>query len=96
MLTYNEAKAIGVNACIDMLGRDYVEKHRDNASAAYGDREDHVYCFVGVSDQPTPQMPDELRLTSHDAFPYVARCNVFYKTGEKQFLDCVLPQRSAG
>lgn len=93
MLTYEEARKIGVNACIDRLGRDFVTKHRDNASSAYGDRIDHVFCFVGVSDQPEVPMTDGLRLTSeNDKFPYIARCNVAYDTGAISFLECVLPQ----
>ena len=93
MLTYEDAKKIGVNACIDRLGRDFVTKHRDNASSAFGDRIDHAYCFVGVSDQPEEPMTDGLWLTSeNDKFPYVARCNVAYDTGAITFLECVLPQ----
>ena len=94
MLTYDEAKKIGIDACIDRLGRDFVKKNRDNASSAFGDREDHAYCFVGVSDQPETPMSEGLRLTSeNDRFPYVARCNVAYSNGTVTFLDCVLPQR---
>ncbi len=92
MLTYDEARKIGINACIDRLGRDFVSKHRDNASSAFGDRIDHAYCFVGVSDQPETQMTDGLRLTSeNDRFPYVARCKVAYDTGKITFLECILP-----
>ena len=94
MLTYEEARKIGINACIDHLGRDFVTKHRDNASSAFGDRVDHAYCFVGVSDQPEAPMTDGLRLTSgDDKFPYIARCNVAYDTGAITFLDCILPNR---
>ena len=94
MLTYDEAKKIGINACIDHLGRDFVTRYRDNASSAYGDRTDHAYCFVGVSDQPEANMADGLRLTSMEAFPYIARCNVYYETGDVTFLDCVLPDQN--
>ena len=35
MLTYESARKIGVEACIDKLGRAFVEKHRDTSSSAY-------------------------------------------------------------
>ena len=46
MLTYEKAKEIGREACIDRLGRDFVMRYRDTSSSAYSDREDHAYCFV--------------------------------------------------
>ena len=94
MLTYEEARKIGVNACIDRLGRDFVTRHRDNACSAFGDRADHASCFVGVSDQPIQPMTDGLRLTSDDQFPFDARCNVAYSDGTITFMECVLPQEA--
>ena len=91
MITYEKARKMGVDACIDKLGRDFVMKHRDTSSSAYGDRGDHVYCFVGVDDKPAPKMDKGLVLTSDTNFPYVARCTVSYSDGKIEFLDCVLP-----
>lgn len=91
MLSYQRARKIGIDACIDKLGRDFVTRYRDSACSAYGDRGDHVYCFVGVSDKPFPEMKDELILTSDSNFPYTARCTVDYVGGEIKFLECVLP-----
>ena len=91
MLTYEEARGIGINACIDRLGRDFVTKYRENGCSTYGDRGSYASCFVGVSDKPAPEMTDGLRLTSVDPFPYIARCNVAYRDGKITFLDCVLP-----
>ena len=91
MITYEKAREMGVDACIDKLGRDFVMKHRDTSSSAYGDRGDHVYCFVGVDDKPAPKMDNGLVLTSDTNFPYVARCTVSYSDGKIEFLDCVLP-----
>lgn len=91
MLTYEKARKIGVEACIDKLGRDFVMKYQDTSSSGYGDRGDHVFCFVGVDDRPAPEMKDELILTSNGKFPYMARCNVRYSDGQVEFLDCVLP-----
>ena len=91
MSRYEEAKKIGINACIDRLGRDFVTQHRENACSAFDDRDDHASCFVGVSEQPAPKMTNGLKLTSSDRFPYVARCNVAYSDGTITFLECVLP-----
>ncbi|MBR6230244.1 MAG: hypothetical protein IKQ97_10945 [Eubacterium sp.] len=95
MITYETARKIGVDACIDKLGRDFVLKHRDTSSSAYGDRGDHAYCFVGVSDVPDEAMDDGLILTSDHKFPYVARCTVSYLDGQVNFLECVLPETAA-
>lgn len=91
MLTYENAREIGVNACIDKLGRDFVAKYKDTFCSADGDRGDHIYCFVGVSDRPLPDMDDGLVLTSDNQFPYIARCTVDYLNGEVSFLNCTLP-----
>ena len=91
MLTYEKARQIGVDACIEKLGRDFVTKHQETSSSGFGDRGDHAFCFVGVDDRPEQIMEDELVLTSNGKFPYMARCNVRYSDGQIEFLDCVLP-----
>lgn len=91
MITYEKAREIGIDACIDKLGRDFVMKHKDSSSSAYGDRGDYAYCFVGVNDKPDVKMEDGLLLTSNSHFPFVARCKVSYLDGEVSFLECVLP-----
>ena len=82
-----------MDACIDLLGRDFVKKYQNTSSSGYGDRGDHVFCFVGVDDRPAPEMKGELVLTSDRVgqFPYMARCNVRYNDGHVDFLDCILP-----
>ena len=52
MQTFEEAKRIGITACVDKLGYDFVKKYEDTACSAYGDEGDHVSCFVGVSTEP--------------------------------------------
>ena len=91
MLTYEQAKEIGRNACIYKLGRDFVRQHRDNSSAAFGDRGDYIYCFVGVSNTQDDELDDKLILTSENQFPFIARCTVSYLDGAVDFLECVLP-----
>ena len=91
MITYEEARKIGIDACIDKLGREFVMKYRDTSSSAYGDRGGHAYCFVGVRDKPDEKQEEGLTLTSN-RFPYIARCTVNYVDGEIEFLECVLPK----
>ena len=50
MLSVEAARKIGINACIDKLGREFVLAHRDRATSAYGESDEGVFCFVGVDD----------------------------------------------
>ncbi|MBR1684763.1 MAG: hypothetical protein IJ708_06455 [Clostridia bacterium] len=94
MLTFEEAKKVGIRACIDRLGYEFVKKYQDTSCSAYGDEGDHASCFVGVCIEPdTPWTGGTLILDdSPDAkFPYSASCNVAYEDGKITFLDCFLP-----
>lgn len=48
MLTFNDAKKIGIKACINKPGYDFVKKYEVTACTAYSDEGDHAFCFVGV------------------------------------------------
>ena len=92
MLTLEDAKRIGINACIDKLGRDFVLAHRDTSSSAYGESEDGIFCFVGVDDRPQMvESPDILVLSGDSSFPYRVSCNVSLIDGATSFIECVLP-----
>ena len=94
MMTYEDARKKGIDASLDRLGRDFVRKYRDNACSAYGDVEDHAYCFVGVSDQPEKEWDGEditLDNNPGSEFPYQVSCNVWYEDGKVEYLDCILP-----
>lgn len=96
MLSFEAAKKIGVNACIDKIGRDFVTKNKDNSTSAYGEGEGEgeVYCYVGVAEESSGlnDSPDKLYLTA-DGFPYYASCNVSMMDGSITFLECVVPER---
>lgn len=96
MLTYEEARKIGVEACVDRIGRDFVNKYWNSSCPAYADMEDYAYCFLGVDDSDGRNDTDNAKLTSGDHFPYIARCNVRYSDGNIEFLDCVLPTLPSG
>ena len=95
MINYSEAKKMGIDACVNQLGRDFVKKHRENAVSAYGDEEDHAYCFVGVNDKPSEKWDGGdviLDGGSGTGWPDQASCNVWYSDGRIEFFDCVLPE----
>ena len=93
MLTYEEAKKIGVNACVEKLGRDFVMKYKNTSCSAYGDDKTHAFCFVGVNTEPDPpyREDDPLVLDGGSDWPYKASCNVWYQDGRIEFFDCKLP-----
>lgn len=95
MLTIKEAARIGINACIDKIGRDFVLAHRGNGTSGYGENEEEnsVYCYVGVDDKPyvSPYPDDVLVLDSESKFPYYAKCNVSLTDGTTTFIDYALP-----
>lgn len=92
MYTYEEAKKIGINSCIDALGRDFVTANKDTATAAHGDTEDGVFCFVGVAPGYVSQAEEgTLLLDNTTKFQYRASCNVNKNTGAVSFIERVLP-----
>lgn len=93
MLSIESAREIGINACIDKLGRDFVQAHRDSSTSAYGSDENSVFCFVGVDDNPNYSNEEGvLILDSTSVFPYRVSCNVCLEDGIPQFIECVIPQ----
>ena len=98
MLTYEAAKKVGVDACVEKLGREFVKMHKDTSCAGYGDAEDYAFCYVGVDDRPEPKWnKSEVILDDGPGgkFPYIASCNVWYADGKIEFQDCVLPETTS-
>ena len=100
MLTYENARRIGLNACIDQLGREFVMKYKDSAATAYStepDENGNVFCFVGVDDHPETRHnrnAAQLILDNTSKFPYSASCNVNLENERTEYLECVLPHIS--
>ena len=91
MMTRESLIRIGINACIDQIGRQFVQKYASTSSSAYGDVRDGVFCFVGVNDQPENIWDTtEVILDSQDQFPYRASC-IVKRNGDIEFKECVLP-----
>lgn len=97
MLTIKEAKIIGRDACIEKIGREFVEKYRENSVAAYGDFSDEgiVFCYVGVSDKPFADTYSGSLVLSKRVkkkeMPYGVSCNVRLEDGEIEYLECKIP-----
>lgn len=92
MLTFEEAKKIGINACIDKIGRDFVRANRDNGVSCYGEEDGIVSCYVGVDDKPyVSPYGDKLVLDHESHFPYYANCYVDRADGTITYGDFVLP-----
>lgn len=92
MLCFETAKKIGLNACIDKIGREFVRKYADSTATAYGEVDGCAFCFVGVDNRPQSAFDGEtLTLDSQSQFPYRASCNVSMTDGSTRFFDCVVP-----
>jgi len=92
MLTIKEAAQIGIDACIDKIGRDFVLANCESGTFAYGENDGSVYCYVGVDDQPSAsRSSDTLALDNTSEFPYHTSCNVCLADGATTFIECVRP-----
>ena len=96
MLTMDDARRIGLKACAEKIGNDFLKAHHENSTMAYSETDDVVVsCFVGVDDKPAhPENIDsvtEMVLTSYRNWPYFASCKVNRTDGTISFTECKLP-----
>ena len=97
MLTFDQAKEKGISACINKLGSDFVKKYEKKSCVGFGDVEEYLFCFVGVDNQEKKKEEKESggALILDDGpgseWPYIAKCKVWYESGQIDFLECVLP-----
>jgi hypothetical protein len=87
MLTVETARKIGLNACVDKLGRDFVLKHQHLATAAYGEIEDHVFCFVGIDCKQKNNHNGQLVLDSISKFSHQTSCKISLMDGAVTFME---------
>lgn len=91
-LTEQEARKIGLDACIDKLGYEFCKKYQDNAVSSWGMGEYGMNCFVGVNVTPLKPTTEELAiLTDKKDWEYYAHCVVDMEDGSVQYNQCVLP-----
>lgn len=91
-LDIETARQIGIDACVEKLGRDFVEKHKETSTCAWGESEDGVFCFVGVSDEDRSGCDYALVLDSTSRFPYRAGCVVRLEDGAVTWREVVVQE----
>jgi hypothetical protein len=87
------ARQIGINACVERLGRNFVEKHKETSTCAFGESEDGVFCFVGVDDEERSGCDYALVLDSPSRFPYRTSCVVRLSDGTVTWREVVVPEK---
>jgi hypothetical protein len=87
------ARQIGINACVEKLGKDFVEKHKENSTCALGESEDGIFCFVGVDDEKRSGCDYALVLDSTSRFPYRASSVVRLSDGTVTWKEVVVPEK---
>lgn len=88
MLDTETARKIGINACIDRLGRDFVLENKDFTTIAFGESEKSVFCFVGIDKERSSMNSDNaLILDSCSKFDCKASCNVDLEDGKITFME---------
>ena len=87
------ARQIGVSACLEKLGREFVEKHKETSTCACGECEDGVFCFVGVDDEERSGEDYSLVLDNTSRFHYRVECVVNLEDGAVIWKEVVVPDK---
>lgn len=91
MLSIEKARKKGINACIDLLGREFCLEHEDNSLSGYGEPDNGLMrCFVSVDDEPS--IETEQHYVGGEPMPYRAFVDVDMETGEILVVDIITPQ----
>ena len=98
MLTEQNAKKIGLKACVDKIGYEFCKKHADTVVCSYGVTQGVMQCYLGIDDQPAPEYDTESMksfiLTDDEYLPYYANCDVNMEDGTVRFRKCNLPEQN--
>lgn len=89
MINTDRAIQVGITACVEKLGREFVETNRDSVIFAHGMNQKVMFCFVGVNDKPE-KGTNMVMLDSVSQFPCRVSCNVNLGTEEITFIECVV------
>ena len=93
MISENDAARIGVNKCIDAIGREFAIANRDSSSTSCGITRSEstgkqvMSCFVGIDTRARVDAENQLVLTSTPDWPYFAKCEVDLVSGEAKLID---------
>lgn len=89
MIQIEYAKKLGIRECANIIGMDFVKKHKDNAVACFDSNSPGL---IGVSLCVSDRKPPEGRLVlSENEFEYFAEVSVNLKDGSITRGDCRLP-----
>lgn len=92
MLDAREARRIGINACIEKIGIEFCKKYEANACTSCGERDNKMFCSVGIDDTLYVAEKNPQRLVlSESGFQYIASCNVDMENGAIEYLECITP-----
>ena len=95
MLNANEAKKIGISACIDRLGYGFCKKYESSACTSWGLHDSKMFCCVGIDDEPyVPEKNPSRLILSEVKFRYTVSCDVDMNDGSIEYLECVTPGNS--
>ena len=81
----NEYKTIGMNACIEKIGKAFVEAHRESASFSTQETDNELFCFLGID---LHHFDRKLCLSNENDWDIYASC--FVRNGIAEFGDCKL------
>ena len=87
MVFIMDKKKIGFDKLIEIIGKDFYEKHKDDACFSYGEEEKGLFCFLGIDLHPQNR---KARLSvSIDEWDVYATC---YVTNDEIIInECKLP-----
>ena len=87
MLTLEEAKKIGIKACIKKIGSKFDKEFAVSACGNEPDEDNKLFCFVGVDKQTlNKKKNNKLILNSISRFVYTAYCTVDMETGKVEYI----------
>lgn len=96
MLTIDEARQKGLNACIDLLGREFMRQYKHQGCAAWGVTENGVFCFVAISTKEPQQYM--VMLDSTSKWSCCSECTVSLSTGEilglRRRVEAEIPEKA--
>ena len=94
MLTREEAVRIGIDACIEKMGRDYYDECRKAGmiSKAECEHDGMMFCIISICRKPTEEFLKRPRLSLKPLPKYRVSCDVNMKTGEITFIEVILPK----
>mgnify|MGYP006788791497 CR=1 FL=1 len=96
MMSVEEAKRIGIRACIDKIGYELCKLYEDTAISSAGEKPGIVTCYVGIDTRP--EAKEELKnmrafiLDEVNSYTYYANCSVSLQDGSIEFQECCLPE----